>query len=519
MKKLCALLSLFSVFLLFGCLQDSTKPKTSSVPISEASKLINEMNDSLGGLENYRNLKDVTFSLTYRDTLKKVQDVSTEKFLYEGELSWATYTEHTKNVFPESKNPVIQACNGREAWVITDGNFIPAPPAKKMAKFARNTSFFWFNMMYKMSDSGTIHKILPDRTFGGKEYNIVEVSYEENLGDAQDKFVLYLNKETKLVDHFIFSNMFFGPDVPPRMMHVDYETYHGLKFPKKLSYEMCNWEGNLKTGPMRAEKLFSNVEFNTDITKEQFEKPMLTKIPFADIRNAYLKKGISEEDIKKGKELITELENASGGYDNWSNNSEATFTQTADWYDNETNWTVNPQDFELTTKIGNSDGKLTLLNGPMKDQTWTIKNGIVYNWAGQKDDTNQEMMWHKQSYKSYWFQLPFKIREADIVSYGGKRTIKGAEYDVVYATWHSEAPNSKYDQYMMYLNPKTHHLEWLEFTVRDVFSMATAISQFSDHQTEDGFTLPKTQYITMGSLDRPGKKLHENIYKDFSFKK
>jgi len=519
MKKWSTLFVICYAFVITGCSEGKKGQKPTTVEMSEGSKLIHEMLDGLGGIDNYRKLKDVTFSLTYRDTAKNVQDVSTEKFLYDGELSWATYPEHTKNVFPDSKNPVTQAWNGSEAWVIVDGNFIPAPPAKKMAKFARNTSFFWFNMMYKMADAGTIHKILPTRMYKGKEYNIVEVSYEENIGDAQDKFVLYLNQDTNLVDHFIFSNMFFGPDVPPRMMHVDYETHDGLKFPKKLYYEMSDWDGNPIPGPMRSEKLFSEVQFNTGISKEQFEKPMLTRIPIADIRNSYLKKGISKEDIQKGKELITQLENAAGGYENWSSYSEATFTQTADWYDNDTNWTINPQDFKLTSTIGSSDGQLTLLNGPMKDKSWKIKDGIVYNSEGQKDDVNQEMMWHKQSYKSYWFQLPFKIREADIIAYGGKRTIKGTEYNVVYATWHSEAPNSKYDQYMMYLNPETHQLEWLEFTIRDIFSMATAISQFSKHKTKDGFTLPMAQYITMGNLNKPGKKLHENIYKDFSFKK
>jgi len=242
MKNWKRLIIVCGIVSLLGCSEKKNRQQTNSKEISEGHELINEMIESLGGIKNYRKLKDVTFSLTYRDTIKKVQDVSTEKFLYDGELSWAKYHEHTKNVFPKSKNPVTQAWNGREAW---DGNFIPAPPAKKMAKFARNTSFFWFNMMYKMADSGIIHKMLPGRTYNGKDYKIVEVTYEENVGDAQDKFVLYLNQDTKLVDHFIFSNMFFGPDVPPRLMHVEYEEYDGLNFPRYNSIRVFP-KNNLK---------------------------------------------------------------------------------------------------------------------------------------------------------------------------------------------------------------------------------------------------------------------------------
>jgi len=280
--KISSLISLALVIFIFAFVWACKQQSNANIVVHKDgnnSSLIDQMIEALGGLENYNKLHDVTYNLVYRDTLKNVQDVSIEKYLYKGELSWAKYTEHTKNVFPESSNPVIQAWNGQEAWVIADGNFIPAPSAKRMARFARNTAFFWFNMMYKMADKGTHHKMLPEREFKGTNYNIVEVGYEEGVGDAQDRFVLYINPKTKLVDHFIFSNAFFGPDVPPRMMHVTYEEYNGLKFPKKLAYEMSDWEGNLLPGPMRAEKLFSNVKFNTGISQDLFEKPKLENIP------------------------------------------------------------------------------------------------------------------------------------------------------------------------------------------------------------------------------------------------
>jgi len=127
----------------------------------------------------------------------------------------------------------------------------------------------------------------------------------------------------------------------------------------------------------------------------------------------------------KGKALISKLEDACGGYDNWKNYSTAQFTQTADWYENETNWTINPQEFKMTCSVGNSDGTLTLLNGPKKGTTWNIKKGMTYTADGKPDSENQTMIWHKQDYKTYWFQFPFRIREADIVSYGGQRKIEG----------------------------------------------------------------------------------------------
>ncbi len=513
-----ALPFLMLLLLLIACQDPQPTPKQTSVPTvtNEATLLLQEMVASLGGLDAYNALDDVTYTYTYRDILKDVKDVSTEKYLYDGELSWAEYHEHKKNVHPDKEGPVTESWNGKEAWLIVEGNFVPAPPALKMVNFSRNTSFFWFNMMYKLLDEGTLHEQLPNRELEGVDYQIVQVTYEEGVGDAQDRFVLYINPKTNLVDHFIFSNAFFGPKVPPRMMHVEYQTVNGLQWPKRQWYEFADWDGNIKEGP-KSEKIYTDIVFNTGIERSLFDKPILTNIPMRDLRNKALKNGITPEMKAKGKELIGQLEAASGGYEKWSSYETATFTQTADWYENETNWTVNPQEFSMTCKIGSSDGKLSLLNGPKKGSAWEVRDGQVYGTSGALDPENQEMVWHKQSYKSYWFQFPFQMRSADFLAHGGKRTIEGVDYDIVYATWHSESPNSKYDQYMLYLHPDTHLLEYLEFTLRDRHPMAGGISRFDKFEEHGGLTVPMSQYITMGSLDRPDKKLHENHYQTVVF--
>ena len=251
---------------------DETTENTSIEESNEGTKLLMQMVETLGGMERYRQLKDVTFTYTYRDTTKGVQDVSTEKFLYNGELSWGEYSIHTKNVFPDKQGPVTQAWNGKQAWLMVEGNFIPAPPALKVAKFARNTAFFWFNMNYKLLDPGANHEILPDRTFEGRTYNIVKVTYGDQVGDAQDSFILYINPETKLVDQFLFTNMFFGA-TEPRMMQIDYKEVNGLKWPTYRRYKPADWEGNIKPDTHWAEQISTDIQFNTGIERSIFESP------------------------------------------------------------------------------------------------------------------------------------------------------------------------------------------------------------------------------------------------------
>jgi len=92
------------VFLLLTACQDQqavVEQTAAKMETNEATLLLQQMVAALGGLDAYNALDDVTYTYTYRDMLKDVKDVSTEKYLYDGELSWAEYHEHKKNVLLE----------------------------------------------------------------------------------------------------------------------------------------------------------------------------------------------------------------------------------------------------------------------------------------------------------------------------------------------------------------------------------------------------------------------------------
>lgn len=268
------------IFLLPFAACKETAPQKEQAPIvtNEGTQLLNEMITTLGGLDKYRQLEDVTFTYIYRDTNRNAQDISIDKYMFDQERSWSKYSEHTKTVSKETPGIIIQGWNGEDAWMIEKGQFVTVPQALKMTKFARNTAYFWFNMMYKLVDPGAIHKRLPNRTYKGKEYQIVEVTYGANIGDAQDRMIIYMDPETKLVNNFLFVNSFMG-ETEPRMMEVsNYKDFNGLKFHTYMRYEPADWEGNILPGIQRAEKFFKDIRFNTGIDKSLFEKPDLADL-------------------------------------------------------------------------------------------------------------------------------------------------------------------------------------------------------------------------------------------------
>lgn len=242
----------------------------------------------------------------------------------------------------------------------------------------------------------------------------------------------------------------------------------------------------------------------------------------ADIKPAYLGDILSEKDIVKGQTLMQEMQAAYGGMDKWTAYKTASFSQEADWYEDKlgmSGWGISPQLFEMTSNLGTDESELTLMNGDNKGQTWGIQDWKTYQKKhnGEKDFLENGTYESKLVFKNYWFQFPFRISEAPIVAYAGESTVEGETYDLLYATWGSATANREYDQYVLYLDQETRLVEWLHFTIRDKAKFANSSTHFTDFKTINGIVAPYSQYITLGSPESDGRKLHENRYKWIQF--
>lgn len=240
-----------------------------------------------------------------------------------------------------------------------------------------------------------------------------------------------------------------------------------------------------------------------------------------DLRPTYLGNKIAEKDFAKGKALVKEMQDAYGGKENWLAHKTGTYVQTADWYGDKfgvANWDTIPQKFQMTATLGTDNAEFTLLNGPNKGQIWGVQNWKSFQKKdGQTAFISNEKYQHKLIYKNYWFQFPFRFSEAPIIAYAGERTVNGEAYDLLYATWESEAANRKHDQYVLYLNKQTRMVKWLNFTVREKANFTNITAQFTDFKTINGIAVPFNQYISWGKPGENGRKLHENRYESIQF--
>lgn len=241
-----------------------------------------------------------------------------------------------------------------------------------------------------------------------------------------------------------------------------------------------------------------------------------------DLRPAYIGDTIPEKDYVKGEALMAEMQAAYGGKDNWLAQKIGLFVQVADWYDDKfglSGWDETPQQLQMRCVLGTDDSELTLLNGSNTGKTWGMDNWKHYQKAadGTKNFQAKKQFERKMIFKNYWFQFPFRIGEAPIIAYAGESTVEGKTYDLLYATWGSVAPNREYDQYILYLDKETRHIEWLHFTIREVFNFMNSTANFTDFRKVNGILTPFNQYVVRGTPEKVGAKFHENRYQWIEF--
>jgi len=234
-------------------------------------ELIERMVEVTGNYENLKSLKDVEYTNTVTDTASGKSDISVEKYIFDGELSWAEYSKRENHAFPQIEGEVIQGYNGSESWATVNGKLVEDPEIVKFTDFFRKTNFYWFAMMQKLLDPGINYNYEGKRNLNGIDYDIVKISYEQGVGDVSDIYLLYVNPKTHLVDQFLFTVLEFNI-TEPFLMKVEYEEVDGVKLPSRRKATKSNWNGDILEDIWLTETM-SDIKFNNGLNKSIFDKP------------------------------------------------------------------------------------------------------------------------------------------------------------------------------------------------------------------------------------------------------
>ena len=239
----------------------------------EAQKWIDKVVAANGGIKALKALKDVSFEYTFRSMEKGIVDVSIERYIFDGEISYAQYTDRQYFVLPDMKGIHTQFFDGNKTISKMDGKIISEEQPAYVGHFFRKTNFYWFNMMFKLLDPGVNHTALPDRKVNGKMYKVVEMTFGENIGDTSDKYVLYINPQTNRIDQFLFTVLGFGFK-DPFLMKVEYEKINNIYVSTYRKYAPADWDGNVIKEEWN-EQITKNIKFNNGFNLGNIQNPFL----------------------------------------------------------------------------------------------------------------------------------------------------------------------------------------------------------------------------------------------------
>ncbi|OUR91892.1 hypothetical protein A9Q87_08805 [Flavobacteriales bacterium 34_180_T64] len=235
---------------------------------AKSAELIDALVAVNGGYKSLAAKKDVQFHYVY-DNFEKGKDVSTERHIFHGEHSWASYEQHDLNVMPGTKGIALQSYVDSKPTLTLNGKAITDQKAIGGTIFLRKVNFYWFAMMYKLKDPGTNYKYLGTEKVGDVAYDKVSLIYDADITkkEKNDEYILYFNPNTHLVDQFYFSLPDWGIEKPILKMTLTYEKVDGILVSTVRKGFMPNEKG--KYVPIGV-YTFSEISFNNGFKKEDF---------------------------------------------------------------------------------------------------------------------------------------------------------------------------------------------------------------------------------------------------------
>lgn len=248
--------------------KDQTKEEVQQKFQNKAHELVYDMVQKVGDYNKFLEKEDVIYTYTYTTPDGKT-DISTEKYIFNGELSYGAYKKHERT-FSNLDGLIEQGYDGDEYWLKNNETVINDEKLLKRVAFNRPTNFYWFAMMPKLLDPGLNYEYIEEKNINGTKYNVVKITFEIKDKAPKDIYQLYINKETKLVDQFLFTVMDFGKS-EPLLMKVQYENIEGLLLPTKRKYKGSNWDAEVTDDPWTIVN-WTDIKFGNKLTKADFGK-------------------------------------------------------------------------------------------------------------------------------------------------------------------------------------------------------------------------------------------------------
>ncbi len=239
----------FYIYLTLAAILASCSPqKKEDSPVDHYANLPKDFSAVLkthGGLEKWRGFKSLEYDLKH-----------------EGD---SVPTEHYTLDLLNRKDLTVAdsfqiGFDGKEVWVA------PTKAAFKgrSARFYHNLYSYFFTIPFIVADPGARYKS-DTLTMDGKRYEVISVSFESGVGDAdKDSYKMLVDPVTNQVEKLLYTVTYFSGEAHENYNMLSYENFtdvNGLLLPGKLiGYQYS--DGSI--GDKRYEVTFHTIQLKTE---------------------------------------------------------------------------------------------------------------------------------------------------------------------------------------------------------------------------------------------------------------
>lgn len=170
-----------------------------------------------------------------------------------------------------------QPFEGRMAWTGEEAWFVPADVTRINSRFWALTGYYFEMIPFVFADPGVNYELLPDEELDGETYDMVRVSFDEGVGDADDYYVTYVDRETGRVRAIRYVVTFGGrpPGGETLLYYEDYNTEQGLTVPTRFrGYGFSDGE----RGSFRNEAWATDIDFDVPFDSARLLPPDSARI-------------------------------------------------------------------------------------------------------------------------------------------------------------------------------------------------------------------------------------------------
>ncbi len=253
----------------------------------------------------------------------------------------------------------------------------------------------------------------------------------------------------------------------------------------------------------------SHKSSTAQLTRAIFVVTLMTLVSActADLRpDAIRENGIKSNSEERGRKLLRELPEAHGGLAAWRDHGNARVVLRDEWPSWVTRtaampWFENNQLLEVTIRLGQDDGRVRFAEAPNKDLEWGLQDWTTYTVSpdGELRFEDDETIRFWVPTVGYFFEAPFRLWEADVVSWIGEEKVDGRTYDKVFLSWGKAEPQATIDQYVAWIDRETGRLGFLAYTVRDIMQSVEGFMRYTNYEQIDGIWVARTMAVVDGT--------------------